>query len=148
MKLIAKSRHAGLALVIALCCGCGGSGGGGSSGAAGVPDADGKVPFQILKAAIMAGNDGNYDESAKYLDPGTSMGKDHTGAFGYLDRVWDPLTRNGSVEKVEQGEERYQGQSVSVGYILHYGDGSTKEDKATLVKIDDRWKIQWLSSGF
>ncbi len=137
-----------MALVAAVC-GCGGGdSGGGSSSSDGVPDSDGKVPFQVLEAAIMAGNAGEYDESTQYLDPHASMGKDASGGFGYIDRVWDPLTRNGSVARVEKGEENYQGQSVSVGYTLHYEDGSSKQDDATIVKVDGRWKVQWLSSGF
>lgn len=117
-------------------------GGGGSSGgtADGVPDADGKVPFEVLKAGIMAGNSGDYDAAAKWVSS--------TGMQGDNYMLWQKATNNGTVSKVEMTDEEYRGQEVAVGYILHFEDGSTKKDRASMVKVGGRWKIDWLSTGF
>lgn len=136
-------------LVWALCAvalvGCGGDGGssGGSSGgvAKGVPDADGREPFEVLKAGIMAGNEGDYDKAATFVTPSGGMQGDNM-------MLWQKATNNGTVKIVEHTGEQYQGQEVTVGYTLHFEDGSTKSDKAILMKVDNRWKIDWLSTGF
>lgn len=138
-------RHA-ISVAAAVCAVCvlalAGCGGGGSSGgtADGVPDADGKVPFEVLKAGIMAGNSGDYDAAAKWVSP--------TGMQGDNYMLWQKATNNGTVSKVEMTDEEYRGQEVAVGYILHFKDGSTKKDRASMVKVDGRWKIDWLSTGF
>jgi hypothetical protein len=127
--------------------GCGGDGDGGGSGGSsssipkGVPDADGREPFDVLKAGIMAGNEGDYDTAATWVVPSGGMVGDNF-------MLWQKATNNGTVQKVEHTGEQYQGQDVSVGYTIHFEDGSSKSDKATLVKVDGRWKIEWLSTGF
>lgn len=125
--------------------GCGGDDGnsGGSSAGIpkGVPDADGREPFEVLKAGIMAGNDGDYDKAASWVTPSGGMQGDNM-------MLWQKATNNGTVKKVEHTSEQYQGQEVMVGYTLHFEDGSTKSDKASLMKVDGRWKIDWLSTGF
>lgn len=122
--------------------GCGGDGGSpGSSTSKGVPDADGKVPFEILKAGIMAGNDGDYDKAATFVVPSGGMVGDNF-------MLWQKATNNGTVKKVDQTDEAYRGQSVDVGYTLTFEDGQTKSDRASMVKVDGRWKIEWLSTGF
>lgn len=122
--------------------GCGGDGGSsGGSTAKGVPDSDGKVPFEILKAGIMAGNEGDYDKAATFVVPSGGMVGDNF-------MLWQKATNNGTVKMVEQTDEEYRGQSVAVGYTITFEDGQTKSDRASIVKVDGHWKIEWLSTGF
>jgi len=145
-------NNAGIAALTWVLCalflaGCGGSddssGSGGSSSSIpkGVSDADGREPFEVLKAGIMAGNEGDYDTAATWVVPSGGMVGDNF-------MLWQKATNNGTVKNVEHTGEQYQGQVVSVGYTIHFEDGSSKSDKATLVKVDGRWKIEWLSTGF
>lgn len=128
-------------LLLAGCGGDGGNGGSSSSVPKGVPDSDGRMPFEVLKAGIMAGNEGDYDKAATWVVPSGGMVGDNF-------MLWQKATNNGTVKSVEHTDEEYQGQGVSVGYTIHFEDGSSKSDDATLVKVDGRWKIEWLSSGF
>jgi len=129
-----------LSAIIFIGCGSGDDSSSGGTDSS-VRDADGKSPFDVLKAGVMAGNEGNYDEAATWVVPSGGMVGDNF-------MLWQRATNNGSVSKIEFTDETYRGQDVSVGYVLHFGDGSTKKDEATLRKVDDRWKIEWLSSGF
>jgi len=129
------------AVVLMLSAALVGCGSGGSSSADnGVKDDDGRAPFEVLKAGIMAGNEGDYDGAAKWVVPSGGM-------VGNNFQLWLKATNDGTVAKIEKIDEKYQGQSVSVGYQLHFHDGSTKNDRASLVKVDGRWKIEWLSTG-
>jgi hypothetical protein len=135
--------------------GCGGSGGEGEGGVeatayAGrvdsVPDTDGRTPFDVLNTAVMTANTGDFAGAEQYILPKSMMGTDVFGN-SVMDQKWPPFTHNGSIAKFEFVDEEYQGFKAYVGYRVHYRDGTTFEERASLTKENDRWKIAYMTQN-
>ncbi len=118
---------------------------GGASTAAGVPDADGNVPFEVLRRAVMAANSGDFDGAKSWVIPDSAMGTNPMGV-DLLPRKWPPYTHNGQVANVEFISDGYHGQEATVKYRLHFNDGSTFQEEASLAKHEGRWKLTFMTA--
>ncbi len=143
------TRVAGLVSLLAAAAliSCGGSGHSSSTSAdKGVADADGDVPFEVLKTAIMKANAGDYDEAAEYLELDGPMLEDGFGKAIAPEQTWGRITRGGTVKKIEKVREQYSNQDVSLVYTIHYSNGENLEAHANIRKVNDRWKIRRLNN--
>ncbi len=140
----------------ALAAGCGGSGGSGGEAEGGVeataypgradsvPDADGRTPFDVLHGAVMAANAGDFAAAEVYILPESAMGTDPVGR-NVMPQKWPPFTRNGNIARLEFVGEQYHDKEVTVEYRVHYNDASTFRERATIERVDNRWKIAWMT---
>ncbi|MCK5056376.1 MAG: DUF4878 domain-containing protein [Candidatus Aminicenantes bacterium] len=96
-----------------------------------------------MKAAYTAANEGRYSEAEKYL---------HSEALNYiktgwgvlwLKRLWDKMSKNGNIEKIEIIKEKIRGEGASVDFKKHFKDGETKNISVPLFKEDGFWKIAY-----
>lgn len=137
-----------VALAIAFC-GCGGGDGGAetttsSNDVGHVRDADGNTAFDVLKGAVTVANGGDFAAAERFVLPNSAMGTNEMGQ-NVMALKWPPFTRNGNIARIEFVNESYQGLEVYVGYRVHYKDGSILEDRATIKRVDNRYKISYMT---
>jgi hypothetical protein len=63
------------------------------------------------------------------------------GGDAMLQKAADEDTRNGTIVKVEILKEEIRGEEAKVHYRIHYKDGQTKDDDASLIKEKGEWKL-------
>ncbi len=134
------------AAVVALA-GCGGGGTEPTSSTntvESVRDADGNTAFDVFSGAVTAANRGDFAAAERFILPNSVMGTNEVGQ-NVMPRKWPPFTRNGSIARIEFVDESYQELDVYVGYRIHYNDGSVLEDRATIKKVDNRYKISFMT---
>jgi len=130
--------------------GCGGDSGSTATGARGastkngVPDADGNVPFEVLRRAVMAANAGDFDGAKQWIFPNSVMGTTE-GGVDVLPRKWPPFTHNGQIAQIDFLSDEYNDMDAYVHYRLHFKDGSTFQERASLTKVDKRWKLTFMT---
>lgn len=101
----------------------------------------GKSPSEVLIAAYMTGNDGNYSETMQYFH---MMSYDTIGASGglyYLKKIWDEVTRNGNIEKIVILDEKIRGEGATVYFKIYFKDGKKQVHEEKFLKDHDGWKI-------
>lgn len=97
---------------------------------------NGGSPSSVVKASFESCNAGDYSkaESAYSPDAQTALG-------GGIKSICDIATRNGTLSSVEILSESISGEGSSVGFRLHYKDGSTVDDHVQLIKVKGDWKM-------
>lgn len=100
-------------------------------------------PWEVVKAAVMAGNDGKYLEVEKYLstDCAKFCMSDLIQKAGGIRSVVDHDTRNGTVTKIKMIEQNMIGEAAEVISVFHYKDGSTRVDHTRMIKENSVWRI-------
>ncbi len=129
-----------LALVVALLGGCG---------------AAGKSPGEVVEAALVAANKGDYEEVENYYSNGMKdqmrrgMGLFIGGTEGFAEYY----TRSGDLEDVEITSEEVDGKRARVeatltytgplagGVYFAYGEEETEGSTLELVRESDGWKL-------
>ncbi|MAT58797.1 MAG: hypothetical protein CMF23_12565 [Ignavibacteriae bacterium] len=53
----------------------------------------------------------------------------------------EKIKSKGGIAKIEFTDEKVEENQIDYKYTITYGDGSTKNDKARLVKEDGEWKL-------
>jgi len=100
-------------------------------------------PSEVVIAAFMAANQGIYSEAEKYLSSAvinavkTGWGNDAGGLKG----IWDRVTRNGTMDRIEILKEEIRGEGATVYFRIHFKDGATKNEDEPLIKENGQWKI-------
>lgn len=114
--------------------GCGGAGGGGLFG---------KSPGNVVKAAYMAGNAGQYTEAEKYFSSAALniMKDERVVLAGGMKGMWDHLTRGGTIDRFEILSEEVRGEGAKVFFRIHFKDGDTDNGDETLIKENGEWKM-------
>jgi hypothetical protein len=112
----------------------------------GVPDSAGHTPFDVFKTAVMAANKGDYATAKANIIRNSMMGTAFTGV-DVLPQKWPPYTRNGTVSSIDFVSDDYSMGEAHVHYVLHFQDGSTFKERATLVKEDDHWKLTFMTEN-
>lgn len=51
------------------------------------------------------------------------------------------ITEKGGISKIEITEEKIEEDTANLKFKITYGNGTTKEDKGKLQKVDGKWKI-------
>ncbi len=101
-----------------------------------------KSPSEVVIAAYMAANEGKYSEVKKYMSSEVINAMAGLGALaGGWKAVWDKITRNGTIQRIEILKEEMRGEGATVYFRIHFKDGKTKVDDKPLIKEDGQWKI-------
>jgi len=102
-----------------------------------------KSPGDVVKAAYMAANAGQYSEAEKYLSSEVlNAMKGGLGALaGGMKGMWDKTTRDGTIDRIEILKEDVRGEGAKVLFRIHFKDGKTKDDDEPLIKENGQWKI-------
>lgn len=101
------------------------------------------TPGAVVKAAVMAGNNGKYSEVEMYLSTDcvkffeSDLGHKAGGIRGMVDRD----TRNGTVTKIMVVKENMIGEAAEVISVFHYKDGNTRVDHTKMIKENGVWRI-------
>jgi Domain of unknown function (DUF4878) len=102
-----------------------------------------KTPGQVVKAAWMTANAGQYQQAEKYLS--TEVKKSMRGGliavFGGMNNIWDIRTRHGSIAKIDILKEEVRGDHAKVFFRVHFKNGETKDEDETMIKEKGEWKI-------
>jgi len=97
-----------------------------------------KSPENVVKAFFKAANDAKYSEAEGYLAASTKV---LMAAAGGIKKFADEQTRDGKIDRVEIVKVETRGEGAKVYYKIHYKDGQTKDDDASLIKENGEWKI-------
>jgi hypothetical protein len=62
-------------------------------------------------------------------------------AAGGIKAFADKETREGKIESLEILRVATRGEGAKIYYKIHYKDGQTKDDDASLIKENGEWKI-------
>lgn len=102
-----------------------------------------KSPAEVVQVAYMAANAGNYSEAGEHLSKETHAAMEGgLGALaGGMKGIWDEVTRDGTIERIEILEENIRGEGAEVRFRIHYKDGQTEEEDEPLIKEDGKWRI-------
>lgn len=104
---------------------------------------DSRSPAEVVESAYMAANAGEYSKANEYLSAEARSAAE--GALGALvggtKGIWDKMTRNGEIDRIEILEEKIRGEGAEVRFKIHFKDGRTKDDDEPLIKEDGKWKI-------
>ena len=102
-----------------------------------------KSPSQVVIAAYMAANEGNYSKAEKYISSQLlDVAKGSLGALaGGIKGLWDEATRNGTIQKIEITKEKVRGEEATVYFKVFFKDGKIRDDKEVLIKERGRWRI-------
>ena len=103
----------------------------------------GESPSEVVEAAYMAANRGEYSEAEHHLSSeALNAMKGTLGILaGGMKEVWDRETKNGSIDRIEIVGEQIRGEGAAVYCRFHYKDGSTKDSSESLIKENGVWKI-------
>lgn len=102
-------------------------------------------PGEVVKAAYLAANAGNYEEANRYL--GSRMFeivKSETGRYGAKpDWWWDNrMTRHRTIERIEiLKEDTKLAETAYVEVRIIYSDGKTREKEHMVIREDGVWKL-------
>lgn len=102
---------------------------------------NGKSPSAVLIAAYMTGNDGNYSETFQYFHMMSYDRITASGGLYYLKKIWDEVTRNGKIAKIEILDEKIRGEGATVYFKIYFKDGKKLIDEEKFLKDHDGWKI-------
>jgi len=100
-----------------------------------------KSPSEVLIAAYMTGNDGNYSETMQYFHMMSYDRIINSGGIHYLTKIWDEVTRNGKIARIEILDEKIRGEGATVYFKLYFKDGKKQVDEEKFLKDHDGWKI-------
>jgi hypothetical protein len=102
-----------------------------------------KSPSDVVKAAYMAANDGNYSAAAGYLskDAREAIESGLGVLIGGMKGAWDKATRDCTIDRIDILEETIRGEGATVRIKIHFKDGSSKKDNEKLIREDGRWKM-------
>jgi ankyrin repeat protein len=100
-----------------------------------------KSPSEVVIAAYMAANKGNYAEAEKYIHSGFLASIPEADRTQTLKKRWDKLTQGKKVEKIEIVGQDIQEEGATVYIKIHFKDGNKKVVKTQLIKEDGYWKI-------
>ena len=100
-------------------------------------------PSDVVEAAYMAANAGNYSVAGSYLSSEVSEAmKSGLGALaGGMKGLWDSTTRNGTIDHIEILAEGIRGEGAEVKFRIHFLDGKIKDDEEPLIKENGKWMI-------
>lgn len=103
----------------------------------------GQYPRDVVVAAYMAANKGDYAQVGRYLSyerrNAIKKGKG-------MQEEWNLITRSGTIEKIDIMKEEQEGEGAKVFFTLHFKDGSKRDDTESLIKQEskgeeERWKL-------
>jgi hypothetical protein len=99
-------------------------------------------PGEVVEAALMAANEGRYQEANSYLSESARRASEALGAvLGIqLQESWDNETRHGQLRAVRIDKVDVLGEGAVVEYTLVYNDGDTSSDDVRLIKEHGEWK--------
>ena len=99
-----------------------------------------KSPSEVLVAAYMAANEGNYSEADKYLSSEAINLLKEMGAGSMIDE-WDEVTYSGTIKRIAILEEEIQEERATVYFRAYLNDGTTEDEEEIFIKEDNQWKI-------
>ncbi len=109
---------------------------------AGCATKDPNSPGEVVKAAYLAANEGQYAEVEKHLSSKTrSKLKLLVFLGGSLEEALNKETKKGTIKKIKIKKVEIQGEEAIVRFKLHFQDGTTKDGEKKLIKEDGEWKI-------
>lgn len=102
-----------------------------------------KSPSEVVAAAYMAANAGEYSKAESYLSSELiNTMKSGLGALvGGMKGMWDETTRDGNIQRIEILKESIRGEGAKVDFRIHFKDGKTKDNDEPLIKEKGKWKI-------
>lgn len=100
---------------------------------------DPQTPSEVVKAAYMAANNGNYEKADKYLSQ--ELLSMSNLFFGGTKSIWDKNTHSKTLKEIEIMNEVVDGETAKINFIFHYQDESTKKENQTLKKVEGKWKM-------
>ena len=99
-----------------------------------------KSPSEVVLAAYMAANDGDYEKANNYVSSELLMMADmFTG--GNSRSFWDEQTRNRAIKNIEITDEVITNDKAIVKFKFQYKEGDLKETEQGLEKINGLWKF-------
>ncbi len=108
----------------------------------------GKSPGEAYKEAIMSLADGKYDVVMSLTAP-NPQGEEQTQdekekTMALLGMAHGQIVNKGGISEFNILDEQIaeDGTSAVVHFEVVFGDGETSEDKATMLKVDGKWKMQ------
>jgi len=99
-----------------------------------------KTPSEVLVAAYMAANEGNYSEADKYLSSEAIKLVKAMGTGSMIDE-WDEVTYFGTIKRIAILEEEIQEERATVYFRAYLNDGTTEDEEEIFIKEDNQWKI-------
>jgi len=97
-------------------------------------------PSEVVKAFYKACNEGKYSVVESYFSSHLKRRLERSAMVG-LKSGCDRATRNGTVARVEITNEQIRGEGAAIRLVIHFKDGSSKEDNETLIKEGGSWKL-------
>ncbi len=100
-------------------------------------------PSEIVRSAYLAGNNGHYAETKKYLSSEflDSLGGSWRNIAPGNMAAWDKMTKKGTIERFKFIEEKIYGNKANVSFTLLFRDGSQGNINEQLIKENGAWKI-------
>ncbi|MGD2087167.1 MAG: hypothetical protein PVH61_13370 [Candidatus Aminicenantes bacterium] len=102
-----------------------------------------KSPSELVIAAYMAANKGEYSETLEYIHTEVSFAIMSSGGMHKLKELWDKATRNGNIKRIEILSQEIRGEGAEVFFKILFKDGQKKVIKEKLLKDygDGGWKL-------
>lgn len=102
-----------------------------------------KSPSEVVKAAYLAANEGNYSTAENYFSSELidALKGDLGATAGGMKGVWDKQTRDGTIDKIEILKEEVRGEGATVDFRIHFKNGKTRDVDKPLIKENGRWKL-------
>jgi hypothetical protein len=110
----------------------------------GIPTPFQKSPGGVLKAFLLAANEGKYSEAEQMLseDAKRAYRVEVLLAEGGFKGIIDKATKNGTIISVDIKSEKIRGEGATVAARVSYKDGSSEEDdNYPLIKENGSWKV-------
>jgi hypothetical protein len=104
-----------------------------------LPGCGSRSPGTVLKNALQAANEGNYEKATEALNSTWRKMLDDKPSQKML---WDGVTVGGTIKGVEILKEETRGEGGTVSYRIRYSDSRTWEGKVECVQEGGAWKIE------
>jgi len=104
----------------------------------------GRSPSEALRQTFLYANEGKYSDANNGLSAHIKAIQDQSGM---MKQLWDDVTRNGQIARVEILDEQSRGEGATVRYRIHYKNGRPYEGEEELIKEGGKWKFASLNCG-
>ncbi len=98
-------------------------------------------PGDTMKEFFSAVEKNNVEDASELLAPDVKAMLGDKKLEKAIGEKSKEITEKGGISNIEITEEKIEEDTANLKFIITYGNGTTKEDKGKLKKIDGKWKI-------
>ena len=102
----------------------------------------GSTPKSTIKSFFKAIEQNEYDKALSHTTVSTES--DYELYYAIMQKEHDSILSKGGVKKIEilnQETSQSNHEYTIITSLIHYGDGSTREECCEMIKVNNKWKI-------